>query len=169
VTLGGGAGITLAEIVRTPAPALRAAAALLLAAPALAGAHEVVHEVDRGRAVAVQVRHDDGAPLGDAAFEVFAPGEREVPHLMGRTDRRGWLAFVPDAPGSWRVRVFDDTGHGLDVAVEVTAAAPGGPPAAAPGATARYVLRPIAGVVAIAAVFGALVLLQRRRAAPRAR
>jgi uncharacterized GH25 family protein len=53
--------ITLAEIVRTSALALRAAAALLLAAPALAGAHDLWIERDR-EALVLRYGHA-GSPL----------------------------------------------------------------------------------------------------------
>jgi nickel transport protein len=137
-------------------------AALIAALPVLAAAHEVLHEVERGRAVAVRARYADGEALAYAAYEVFSPSDANVPHQKGRTDRNGWIAFVPDAAGTWRVRVADETGHGVEVEVD----------AAAPDRADRYggaaaALRPIAGVAAIAAIFAAVHLLQRRKAASR--
>jgi nickel transport protein len=138
-------------------------AALLGAAPGAARAHEVLHEVERGRAVAVRVYEADGDPLAGAAWEVFSPSEPGAPHQAGRTGRNGWLAFVPDAPGAWRLRVVEAGGHGLDVPIDV------GPSAGAParrGALARAA-GPAAGALAIAAIFAAAYALKRRgRAAP---
>jgi nickel transport protein len=153
---------------RHPSPgraALRAALAVGVAlAASRAGAHEVLHEIVRGSAVAVHAYESDGDPLDDRAYEVYSPADPKVPWQRGRTDRRGWLAFVPDAPGLWRVRVIDEGGHGLDLGVEVAAGA-GAARAAPPGAlpAAAFVLRPLVGVAVIGAVFAGLILLYRRR------
>ena len=103
-----------------PRIALPVQLAGLLAHPI--SAHEVIAEVARDRAVAVRARTHDGRPLADAAAEVFSPADPSAPFWKGRTDRNGWAAFVPDAPGRWRVRVIDATGHGIDTPVEVPAA-----------------------------------------------
>ncbi|WP_242343950.1 hypothetical protein [Anaeromyxobacter terrae] len=142
---------------------------LLLAAlvPAGARAHEVLHDVDRGRAVAVRVYESDGEVLANAPFEVFSPSAPGAAYLAGRTDRAGWLAFVPDAPGPWRVKVVEATGHGLDTTIDVArsgATTQAGTPAAG---SAGFVLRPLLGAAVIAAVFAGLVLLARRRSANR--
>ncbi|MEI6223862.1 MAG: hypothetical protein WCS72_03855, partial [Deltaproteobacteria bacterium] len=133
----------------------------LLCATAPAAAHEVLHEVQRGRAVAVRAWFPDGESLAYVQAEVFSPADPKIPYWKGRTDRKGWLAFVPDVPGNWRVRIVDATGHGLETHVEV--GAPGreadvdgkSPPGACPLALA---LRPVAGVALIAAIFGFLYL-----------
>lgn len=139
-------------------------AALLVALAAPAAAHEVLHEVARGKAIALRAHHADGEPLAYAAYELYAPSDPELPFQKGRTDRAGWLAFVPDAPGPWRVKVITADGHGLDVVIE---AAPGEATAAAPPPRAPHlhVLRPALGAAAIAALFGALHLLRRRKGA----
>lgn len=137
-----------------------AAVALLLAAPARA--HEVLHEVRRDRAVAVRAYESDGEALAHAAFRVYSPADPKVPFLEGRTDGGGWLAFVPDVPGPWRVEVVGDDGHGLDLTVDGVAASAAG--AAAPGPSgAAFVLRPLAGVLAVGAVFAALFAFYRRK------
>lgn len=143
-----------------------ALAALLLGVTAPAAAHEVLHRVERGRAVALRAYFPDGAPLAYCEAEVFSPADARIPWQKGRTDRDGWVAFVPDVAGRWRVRVIDASGHGLEVGVD--AAAPGaaeapGAPAGA-GGIAATVLRPVAGVALVAALFGVLFALARRRA-----
>jgi nickel transport protein len=150
--------------VNPPTRLALAALAACAAGPALA--HEVLHEVARGQAIAVKAHFADGEVLAYAAYEVYSPADPKIPHQKGRTDRSGWLAFVPDAPGMWRVKVIDDTGHGLDV--QLDAEAPGGAgsaPAAAGGAvsSAAFVLRPLLGLAAIGAVFAALYVTYRRR------
>jgi nickel transport protein len=141
-----------------------AVVAVTLSAPARA--HEVLHEVQRGRAIAVRASYHDGGYLANAEAEVFSPADPAVPHWKGRTDRSGWLAFVPDAPGSWRVRVVDSTGHGLDTVIEVAAPGAGAgesgrdPPN---GSSLAVQLRPVMGVLLIAAIFGLLLLRERKR------
>ncbi len=153
------------------------ALAVLLAGaglPAGARAHEVVHQVAIGRAVAVRISHSDGEALAHARYEVFSPADRRIRHQEGWTDRNGWMSFVPDAPGKWRLKVVDASGHGLDTEIEVGATAGSGAagalringadPAPAPGI--GLVLRPLAGVAAIGAIFGALLLFHRSRRRP---
>jgi hypothetical protein len=158
--------------------------AALLSLPALTRAHEVLHEVRSGGAVAVKFFESDGELLAAAAYQVWAPGDDRSPWQEGRTDRGGWMSFVPAEPGRWRVRVVGGDGHGLSVvvdtatlvapgAVEVASPAPPAPKAspAAPApavpapspAGAAFVLRPLLGVLLIGALFGGLVLLYRRR------
>ena len=141
--------------------------ALLVVPVATAAAHETLHQVVTGKAVAVKAFFADGEVLAYTPAEVFSPADAKIPWQKGRTDRGGYVTFYPDVPGAWRVRVTDDTGHGLDVTVDVPA--PGaatandhdhGEPALG---TAAFVLRPLLGVLAIAAVFAALVLAYRRR------
>jgi len=96
---------------------------------------------------------------------VFSPADAKIPWQKGRTDRGGWVAFVPDSPGQWRVRVTDETGHGLDLRVEV--ATPGADGSAGSqgdaASTAAFVLRPLVGLVLIALLFAALILVYRKR------
>jgi nickel transport protein len=138
-----------------------AAFAAVAAAPS-ARAHEVLHVVERNRAVALRAYFADGEAMAYAQYEVYAPADPKIPHQKGRTDRNGWLAFVPDAPGQWRVKVADNTGHGLDL--EIDAAPPAGVRSAASGATssAAFVLRPLLGLATIGALFAALWMFYRR-------
>lgn len=108
----------------------------------------------------------DGESLAYVQAEVFSPGDPKIPYWKGRTDRNGWLAFVPDVPGTWRVRIVDATGHGLDTTVEVASpiAAGGASGSGLPGvASLAFLLRPAVGVILIAAIFGFLYLRGRRR------
>jgi nickel transport protein len=135
-----------------------------LAAPAFA--HEVLHEVQRGRAVAVHAWFPDGEDLAYVQAEVFSPADEKVPYWKGRTDRSGWLAFVPNVPGKWRVRIIDNTGHGLDTLVDVAtldgAAAEKGSNQNRPRPW-DVLMRPLLGVAVIGAIFGFLYLRGRRR------
>lgn len=144
---------------RGPALAAGALAALWAAA---VPAHETLHEVQRGKAIAVRAFFADGEALAYAAAEVYSPADARLPHQKGRTDRNGWVAFVPDAPGKWRVKVVDATGHGIDL--QVDAGIPAGAPAGSGTISdAAFVLRPLVGLVAIAALFAGLFLAYRRK------
>ena len=129
-----------------------------------AAAHEVTAEVTRDRSVAVRARTHDGDGLGNAVAEVFSPADPATPFWKGRTDRNGWVAFVPDAPGRWRVQVVDPTGHGVVATVDVPAPGAAGPgPASSPPASAGASLaRPVVGVTLVAAIFGLLYAWGRR-------
>jgi nickel transport protein len=150
--------------VSRPAARLALAAALTLAA-APATAHQTLHEVQRGKAIAVKVSFADGEVLAYTAFEVYSPVDPKLPWQKGRTDRAGWLAFTPDLPGMWRVKVIDATGHGLDLEVDATAGPGAGTAAPTGGAVSSlaFILRPLLGLAAIGAVFAALILAYRKK------
>lgn len=137
-----------------------------LASPSSAHGHEVQHEVQRGRSVALRAWYHDGKGLADLPAEVFSPADGTTPWWKGRTDRNGWLAFVPDAPGRWRVRIVDATGHGLDAVVDVPAPAEGADGApqapAAPPPDGNAWARPVVGVFLVAGIFWFLYRMARR-------
>lgn len=140
--------------------------ALLLAllCPRPAPAHEVLHSVERGRAVGVKAFFPDGEVLAYVQYEVFSPADSKIPYQKGRTDRSGYLAFVPNVPGKWRVKLVDDTGHGLDTTVEVAPSEEGTISRSGDATTTlAFVLRPMIGIAAIVSLFGGLFLTYRRR------
>ncbi|HJX53540.1 MAG TPA: hypothetical protein VJ801_12305 [Polyangia bacterium] len=144
------------------------AALILVARIPPAHAHEVLHTIERGKAIAVKAFFVDGEVLAYAEYQIFSPTDPRIPYQKGRTDRSGYLAFVPDAPGGWRVKVTDTTGHGLDLVVDANAVGAQDPKsghAAGPGAVASwaFAVRPVLGVVLIAVLFAVLVLLYRRK------
>jgi nickel transport protein len=131
-----------------------------------AHAHEVLHTIERGTAIAVKVFFADGEALAYTEYQVFSPTDARIPYQKGRSDRSGYVAFVPDTPGAWRVKVADATGHGLDLVVDVVS--PEGESArparqGMPMVSWAFALRPILGVALIAGLFAVLVLLYRKR------
>ena len=129
-----------------------------------AHAHEVLHTIERDKAIAVKAFFADGEVLAYTEYQVFSPSDPRIPYQKGRTDRSGYLAFVPDGPGAWRVKVTDTTGHGLDLVVEV--GAPSANSKTRQGsdlASWAFAIRPVLGVGIIAALFALLVLLYRRK------
>jgi nickel transport protein len=156
------ARIAIAAVIPAVIPAVLA---MLWTSPALA--HEVLHSVERGRAVAVKAYFADGEPLAYSEYSVFSPTDPKIPYQKGRTDRSGYLAFVPDQPGQWHIRITEAGGHGLEIDVPV--ATPGA--AGDAGAVARstgiaswaFVLRPLLGVLLVAGLFAALMVIYRKR------
>ena len=143
------------------------AALVLVARIPSANAHEVLHTIERGKAIAVKAFFADGEVLAYTEYQVFSPADPRIPYQKGRTDRSGYLAFVPDAPGAWRVKVTDNTGHGLDLAVDV--ATVGAPPTNSKNrqgpdlASWAFAIRPVLGVGIIVALFALLIFLYRRK------
>jgi nickel transport protein len=140
-----------------------ALAAALALVPIASGAHEVLHDVERGRAIAVRAYFADGEVLAYTPYEVYSPADPKIPYQKGRTDRSGWVAFVPDVGGKWRVKVIDATGHGLDVEVEAGTATSAAAPSSGVPSSVAFALRPLIGVAVILAVFAALAAFYRRR------
>ena len=132
----------------------------------VANAHEVLHAVERGKAIAVKAYFADGEVLAYTEYQVFSPTDAKIPYQKGRTDRGGYLAFVPDNPGKWRVKISDTTGHGLDLEVDASDATPSGRNVGTVAAWA-FVAQPLIGVVAVAAIFAALIVIYRRKSAGR--
>jgi nickel transport protein len=130
-----------------------------------ASAHEMLSSVERGRAVAVKIYESDGDLVTDGVYEVFSPGAPEVAFQKGRTDRGGYLSFVPDRPGAWRVKVLGPEGHGLELTLPVDdsagTTAGAGTASGCPTPTA-FALRPLVGVLVIAAIFASLFAVYRR-------
>jgi nickel transport protein len=100
---------------------LRAATLLgwLLVTPLLSYAHGVEGVVEAGGLV-VTARYHGGEGMSHARVTVTAPSS-EKPFQTGRTDKNGRFAFCPDTPGAWRVVVDDETGHRLNLVVDVDA------------------------------------------------
>jgi nickel transport protein len=137
---------------------------ILLTSAPMAQAHEILHAVERGKAVAVKAYFADGEVLAYREYQVFSPADARIPYQKGRSDRSGVIAFMPDVPGAWRVVVSDDTGHGLDVKVDVPAtgaAQPEGKNAAI--SSWAFALRPFIGAAAIAMIFAVLLFAYRRK------
>lgn len=146
--------------VRASATLLRALATVAMLTPAAAAAHEVTHDVVYGRAVAVRARYAGAEPMSYAEYQVFSPSDANVPWAKGRTDREGWLAFVPFEAGTWRVQVADGTGHGVILSVSARPLAV--PPERAEG-TLSWLVRLAGAVLVVGIVFVALAAVQRQR------
>ncbi len=122
-------------------------------------AHEVIHHISGSEAVTITLTYADGSPFSYESYEVYRPGE-ETPFQVGRTDRLGRIAFLPDGSGEWRVRAFSEDGHGVDLTFP---AGPSSAPAAAgPRSGTDRLSRILFGIGIILGLFGILALFRRR-------
>jgi nickel transport protein len=76
-----------------------------------ARAHSIQYEV-RQAGVAVRAFYSASDPAAYSQYGLYGPGDKE-PHQTGRTDRNGFLAFVPDRPGVWKIQVWGESSHGF--------------------------------------------------------
>jgi nickel transport protein len=69
--------------------------------------------------VLVTAAYDSGEPMSYAKVEIYAP-DSNIKFQLGRTDRNGRFAFVPDVSGVWQIVVSDNLGHRLELSSKVT-------------------------------------------------
>ena len=141
----------------------RVACAALLLLPVLAQGHAMLHEVVEGEAVIVRFSLPGSDQPWFEPYEVFAP-DSDTPFQAGRINALGEASFRPDRPGTWRVRVVTEDGHGAVIEVTVdeamTVAGAGGGHGHAHG----YWPRVLAALGYLLGVFGLLALWSARRA-----
>ena len=76
-----------------------------------ANAHSIHYDVQQ-KAMAVRVYYSEKDPAAYSKYELYGPGDKE-PHQTGRTDKNGYLGFVPDRPGTWKLQVWGESSHGF--------------------------------------------------------
>ncbi|NPA39393.1 MAG: hypothetical protein GXO57_03005 [Thermodesulfobacteria bacterium] len=72
----------------------------------------------QGKCVVIIAQYDTGDPMSYAKVDIYAP-DSKIRFQLGRTDRNGCFAFLPDIPGIWRVKVYDGLGHLLRLSIKV--------------------------------------------------
>ena len=93
-----------------------AATFLLSLGSSLARAHDILYETRISpSAVVLRFHFPDHSPLAFEAYEIFADGEKN-PIQVGRTDRKGQVAFLAEGGGAWRIKVVSEDGHGAEFA-----------------------------------------------------
>jgi nickel transport protein len=104
---------------RRPRQVLSSCLFLYLLTASVALGHTVNYDVQqKGTAVRIFYTAEDPASYSD--YEVYGPGDT-LPHQTGRTDKNGFATFVPDRPGSWKVKVLGESSHGFHgVTIDVT-------------------------------------------------
>ena len=86
--------------------------AVVWALPSVAKAHGTgTRWLGDERALAVYFHYSTGEPMSWVKVRVFGPGDDKLEFVSARTDRNGRFAFLPDAPGRWRVEASDEQGH----------------------------------------------------------
>lgn len=133
------------------------------AAPASVAAHALLHEIIAGEAVVLRFQFAGADQPWFEPYEVFAPGV-ETPFQTGRVNASGEVSFRPDRPGTWRVRVFTEDGHGAVVEVAVDEAGVTATAAGHSHHTHGHWQRVLAALGYLLGVFGLLVLWRQRRA-----
>ena len=83
----------------------------LLLPIATASAHGMYYRVDE-HGVSVRFFYTQTDPASYSPYEVFGP-EDTIPHKTGRTDKNGFVSFLPDRAGTWTVTVSGESDHGL--------------------------------------------------------
>ncbi|WP_035271740.1 hypothetical protein [Desulfonatronum thiodismutans] len=83
----------------------------LLFPAATASAHGMHYRVDE-KGVSVRFFYTQTDPASYSTYEIFGPDET-IPHKTGRTDKNGFVSFLPDKAGTWTVSVAGESDHGL--------------------------------------------------------
>ena len=89
-----------------------AACALLLAllTPGWASAHTVNYRVEN-RGISARIFYAGDKPARYSAYEIFGPGDT-IAHQKGRSDKNGFISFLPDRAGKWVIKVYGESEHG---------------------------------------------------------
>jgi nickel transport protein len=75
-----------------------------------AEAHSVQYQVEN-KGISVRVFYSADDPASYSQYEIFGPGDT-ITHQKGRTDRNGFVSFLPDRPGKWLIKVWAESDHG---------------------------------------------------------
>ena len=75
-----------------------------------AEAHSVEYRVEN-RGISARFFFLPNDPASYSAYEIFGPGDN-IPYQKGRTDKNGVVAFLPDRPGKWHIKVTAESEHG---------------------------------------------------------
>lgn len=84
---------------------------LLLLMYSGAEAHSVHYQVEN-RGISVRVFYAEDDPASYSSCEIFGPGDK-IPHQKGRTDKNGFVSFLPDRKGKWVIKVYGESEHGM--------------------------------------------------------
>ena len=76
-----------------------------------AAAHTINYHVEN-RGISLRVFYDRDDPVSYSSYEILGPGDT-IPHQKGRTDKNGFVSFIPDRQGKWVVKVLGESEHGM--------------------------------------------------------
>ena len=128
-----------------------------------AEAHSIQYQVEN-KGISVRVFYSADDPASYSQYEIFGPGDT-ITHQKGRTDKNGFVSFLPDRPGKWHIKIWGESDHGYhgaQIEVEVNK-----------GLFMESFKKPLVatytkafvGVSLILAFFGAWALLKTRKRA----
>jgi nickel transport protein len=75
-----------------------------------AEAHSIEYQVEN-RGISARFFFLPNDPANYSGYEIFGPGDK-IPYQKGRTDKNGVVAFLPDRPGKWTIKVIAESDHG---------------------------------------------------------
>jgi nickel transport protein len=78
---------------------------LVMLALALTASQAEAHAIDyqvENRGVSARFFFSPENPASYSSYEIFGPGD-SIPHQKGRTDKNGFVSFLPDRPGKWNM------------------------------------------------------------------
>jgi len=73
--------------------------------------HSVYYHVEN-KGISLRVFYAEEDPVNYSSYEIFGPGDK-IPHQKGRTDRNGFVSFLPDRQGEWVINVYGESEHGM--------------------------------------------------------
>lgn len=84
-------------------------------------AHTIHYEI-QPKGISAKIFYTETDPASYSEYEIYGPGDKE-PYQIGRTSRAGFLSFLPDRPGKWKIKVLGESSHGfhgitIDIAVD---------------------------------------------------
>jgi nickel transport protein len=88
-----------------------------LYSPAMA--HSIHYQVEN-KGISARIFYSPDDPASYSEYEIFAPGDT-IPHKKGRTDKNGFVSFLPDRKGIWIIKARGESYHGLHaVQIEIS-------------------------------------------------
>ncbi len=83
---------------------------LLLLIHSGAEAHSIHYQVEN-KGISARIFYSPDDPASYSGYEIFGPGDK-IPHKKGRTDKNGFVSFLPDRAGKWLIKVWGESDHG---------------------------------------------------------
>ncbi|MGB5156729.1 hypothetical protein [Desulfobacterium sp. N47] len=134
---------------------------LLLLTYSGAEAHSIHYRVEN-KGISVRVFYAEDDPTSYSSYEIFGPGDK-IPHQKGRTDKNGFVSFLPDRQGKWAIKVYGESEHGMHrVQIEVNVKENLFMESFKKPLVAQYT-RAFVGISIILFLFSLWVLLKRRK------
>lgn len=77
----------------------------------MAISHSIHYHIEN-KGISVRVFYAEDEPASYSRYEIFGPADK-IPYQKGRTDRNGFVSFLPDRKGKWVIYVQGESEHGL--------------------------------------------------------